>query len=273
VTPPARPAATLVSSATSVPGPTQHGTWYLHLWASDELGNWGSAATYGPVRVDAVAPTAPVIGAPAATLVPKTGSVTVTWSASTDDGAGVKHYLVETSSTPMTAKGRTGPWSTVATVTSTTAKVAVVRGATSCVRVTAVDKAGHPTTSAQRCIGVPFNAADFTASKKPAWKSLSGAKYAFGSARTTSAVGASLTKADVKGKQVGLLVWRCPTCGSVTLQWGKAKPFATLSLKGKATKKPTWLFTKPTAKAATGTLIIKVASKGKPVTVDAVTLK
>ncbi|MFQ5710885.1 MAG: hypothetical protein ACE5GD_03800 [Candidatus Geothermarchaeales archaeon] len=84
------------------------GTWYFHVRARDNAGNWGPAAHY-KIKIDTRPP-----GAPSPTADPSGWTnqsyVTISWSAVSDGGgSGVNHYEYRIDS---------GPWTPIGTKTS-----------------------------------------------------------------------------------------------------------------------------------------------------------
>jgi hypothetical protein len=76
------------------PGALQDGLYILRIWAMDNAGNKGSA-TEVPFRVDTVAPPAPHLISPDDGAFLSSQIVQLSWSTSSDSGAGVEEYEVE----------------------------------------------------------------------------------------------------------------------------------------------------------------------------------
>ncbi|MFA5130374.1 MAG: DUF2341 domain-containing protein [Patescibacteria group bacterium] len=76
--------------------PLADGTWYVRVNASDAAGNSSSYSSSGSVLIDTVAPSVP--GLPVATVPKGVASTDLSsqdwiWTASTDTGSGMSHYL------------------------------------------------------------------------------------------------------------------------------------------------------------------------------------
>lgn len=100
------------------------GTWYLHVRAKDQAGNWSASAAHLPFRVDMTLPPSPVISSsshPDQTGAYKSGDFTATWTAPSGYSAGysvvvdgtadtVPDSTVETTGTSYTATRAEGTW-------------------------------------------------------------------------------------------------------------------------------------------------------------------
>ncbi|WP_268246503.1 DNRLRE domain-containing protein [Streptomyces xantholiticus] len=100
------------------------GTWYLHVRAKDQAGNWSSTAAHLPFRVDMTLPPSPVISSsthPDQTGAYKSGSFSATWTAPSGASAGysivvdgtadtVPDSTAETTGTSYTTTRTEGTW-------------------------------------------------------------------------------------------------------------------------------------------------------------------
>lgn len=100
------------------------GTWYLHVRAKDQAGNWSSTAAHLPFRVDMTLPPSPAISStthPEQTDAYKSGSFSATWTAPSGASAGysivvdsiadtVPDSTAETTSTSYTTTRTEGTW-------------------------------------------------------------------------------------------------------------------------------------------------------------------
>lgn len=78
------------------------GTWYLHVRAKDQAGNWSSTAAHLPFRVDMTLPPSPVISSathPDQTGAYKSGSFSATWTAPSGASAGYSIVVNDTADT------------------------------------------------------------------------------------------------------------------------------------------------------------------------------
>lgn len=92
------------TSATDLP--LADGTWFAHVCALDNAGNWGPAATGGPYVVDTAGPgtvgslTSPTHATPSPALV-----ITFGWQAAVDSGAGLDGYWYGVDESPTASCG------------------------------------------------------------------------------------------------------------------------------------------------------------------------
>ncbi|MGV9321189.1 DNRLRE domain-containing protein [Streptomyces sp. NPDC003660] len=78
------------------------GTWYLHVRARDQAGNWSSAAAHLPFRVDMTRPPSPVVSSsthPDQTSAYRSGSFAATWTAPSGASAGYSIVVDATADT------------------------------------------------------------------------------------------------------------------------------------------------------------------------------
>ena len=141
-----------------------------------------------------------------------------------------------------------------------------------CFSTRARDNTGNTSSwSAERCATVPVDDRSLTRRPTGAWARTAARGWIAGTASTTTTRGARLTTTSVTVKQVGIVAWRCSTCGTVDLYVGTTKA-GTLSLhkEGAATRS---LLTLPRfASPRTGTVSVRVTTCGTTVRVDALAL-
>ncbi|MDX3704599.1 DNRLRE domain-containing protein [Streptomyces europaeiscabiei] len=78
------------------------GTWYLHVRAKDQAGNWSSSAAHLPFRVDMTLPPSPAISStthPEQTDAYKSGSFSATWTAPSGASDGYSIVVDDTTDT------------------------------------------------------------------------------------------------------------------------------------------------------------------------------
>jgi hypothetical protein len=190
------------------------------------------------------------------------GATTVTWRGG-DSGAGVGHYQVRRSGSA------TGPWTAPAAwsaVSGTSLRVAGLPAGTSCFDVRAVDRAGNASAwSAARCTAVPVDDRSLKASH--GWKRVRSAKDYGGGAVTTTAKGKTLTLTGAATlDRVGVVAMTCKKCGTVGLYVG---PTLVGKLRLKSAKTEYRVVSLlPAFATRSGTVKLKVLTKGKQVTVD-----
>ncbi|MFJ6660262.1 DNRLRE domain-containing protein [Streptomyces sp. NPDC091377] len=100
------------------------GTWYLHVRAKDQAGNWSSGAAHLPFRVDTTLPPSPVVSStthPDQTSAYRSGTFGATWTAPAGASAGysvvvddtgdtVPDSTAETTDTSYTTTRAEGTW-------------------------------------------------------------------------------------------------------------------------------------------------------------------
>ncbi|MCK5493407.1 MAG: DNRLRE domain-containing protein, partial [Candidatus Omnitrophica bacterium] len=109
------------------------GTWYFHVRAKDNAGNWGDTGHY-KVKIDAMSPSIS-ISTPANNAVLTSKDVSIYWSGS-DSGSGIGYYKINMDNGNWIDKG-----------TKTSHIFSSVGGGTHTVYVKAVDKMGHSKTT------------------------------------------------------------------------------------------------------------------------------
>jgi len=210
-------------------------------------------------------PTATITPLPAWT--PDT-AIPVAWSG-TPAVAPIASYDVRYRRTPG-GKGKSSvvPWQVATPATSSTLPGST--GSTYCVSARSRDASGIVSEwTADTCTAVPLD--DRSLKRSGKWKSVTGPGNFRSTAMRTTSKGAELTRKGVVAKRIGLLATTCPTCGTVKVYLGK-KLLRTISLRSDTTANGQLLDVAAFSSAKSGKLVIRVASSGKPVTVDGVVL-
>jgi hypothetical protein len=80
-----------------------NGKWYVHIAAEDSAGNWSATTTYGPVKIDTVAPELPIVRSiqPTPHAWTHNDTLRVTWS-DTDALSGIEGYSYAIDTLPAT---------------------------------------------------------------------------------------------------------------------------------------------------------------------------
>jgi len=190
-------------------------------------------------------------------------AATVSWSA-TDVGSGVAGYTVSTRTATTTADFAADvEWQTDVSATSDT--WSGNPGETTCFKVKARDaKSNVSGFSGERCLVIPLD--DVTLTRKSFTTVVSTGTYG-GSVSKATVAGAKLSSAPVTGKQLALIVTKCPTCGKVKVLW-KGVSLGTFSLVAPTTKKRQVITIPASASVQTGVVSIVVTTSGKPVSID-----
>lgn len=214
-----------------------------------------------------IIPPSVAMTAPTAALVPAT-AIAVSWTAS-DPGSGLASMALRWARMPATG-GTLSAWTAPAAWAALTVKnlTAVgVPGFRTCFSVRGRDKAGNVSAwSGPRCAAVPTDDRALTAST--GWTRATGAGWMSRTFTSTSRKGASQTlRGAVRVRQLGVVATTCPTCGRLTMYVGTAK-VGTISLQSAGTAKRLLLLPRFTA-ARTGVVRLVVATRGKPVKLDA----
>ncbi|MBN2567410.1 hypothetical protein JXB02_04985, partial [Candidatus Woesearchaeota archaeon] len=115
------------------------GSYYFHVRARDEAGNYGGAAHFR-IRIDTTAPTTPRMEAPVQNAT--NASILFEWQASLDQHAGIAYYQLQVGNSSTFANSTLVYNSTAGNVTARS--VRVPRSGTYYGRVRAVDLAGNP---------------------------------------------------------------------------------------------------------------------------------
>ncbi|CAB4930935.1 unannotated protein [freshwater metagenome] len=249
---------------------------------------WGGAGSLGngirifstvPLTVGSPDTPAPVarVTAPTATLQ-ASAVFTVSWTATdpvvTDDRtSGVEYTYVIVRSQPASGGTFTtySPWKSNST--ARTGRFTGSPGTRYCFSTQARDNNLNTSAwSAEKCTTIPVDERALTRSSSTAWTRTTSSGWIASTASTTTRKGASLTTASsATVRQIGIVAWRCRTCGTVDLYIGTSK-VGTLNLykAGTATRS---LLTLTRFKAnKTGKVSVRVTTSGKLVKIDALAL-
>jgi hypothetical protein len=195
-------------------------------------------------------------------------SVVAAWTG-TDDGAGIANFDVRYRRAPY--NGPFGAFTYPSAWQQTTNRTATLTGATPgytyCFSVRSRDQAGNLSPwSSPRCTAIPLDDRALAASS--GWRRATGTGYWLDTYTTTTKRGATLTRTGAQLDRVGIVATKCPTCGTVALYVnnqliGKANLAATTTQRKAVVMLPRFSY-------RTGTIVIKVLSAGKTVTIDGV---
>jgi hypothetical protein len=97
-------------TATGTTSPTlADGEWWFHLRTGDNAGNWSTPVHLGPFRIDATAPSNPMLSSPSHTVGAWSNdpTVDVAWSGATDSGSGVDGFSYQWSQSDATSPDMT----------------------------------------------------------------------------------------------------------------------------------------------------------------------
>lgn len=204
-------------------------------------------------------PTIGVVAPPVVTLLPK---LYVGYSGHTSAGTITSYdYRFRKAGPTSTAFSA---WSTPATTTATKVAMALSGGQTVCVIVRARDSFGAVSTwSVARCSARALDDPGLTPSS--GWSRVLGRTFYGGSARRTTAKGATLRLANARVDRLAVVVRRCPGCGSIAVSIG-GRLIAKLDLGASAVRDRVVLLL-PKFTYRLGTVVITTLST-KPVYVD-----
>ena len=259
---------TATAISPSLPNGASH---YVHIRTKDNDGNWSGTTSLGPFWIDGAAPRGGRITTPAATstsLLWNKGKprVRVAWTSISDADSGLAGTQVvhRFSSNGTSWTSTTKTIANAATSYSQSAKP----GTTHCFKVRRTDAAGNTATSSERCASVPYDNAAFAKSRT--WSAPKARGYYAGSSARSTVTGATLSK-RVTARRIALVATKCRGCGSVKVFF-RGKPIGkTISLNrtGARPAHKQVITVGRLRRLATGTLVIKVVSAGKPVFIDA----
>ena len=139
-----------------------------------------------------------------------------------------------------------------------------------CFTAAADDHSGNVGYSPRRCTNMPFDDRSFTRSKASDWTRTTAAGWLGKTASGATKKGAFLaTSGNVTVRQLGLVAWKCPACGSVNVYVGSAKVASISLVKSGAGARS--LITLPAfAALKTGKVKVVVTSSGKTVKIDGI---
>ena len=228
-------------------------------WAALETG-----ADYGlhwyAADLDGTQPTA-TLTAPS-NVFSRTQEIHVAWFGR-DTGSGVDGYVVRRRAATLTSGfGVFGSWRST-TGTIKTAAFRGVRGTTYCFDARAVDaQANQSNPTTQRCVAVPLDDRDLTASA--GWARGTGPAFYNGTYQVSTTKGSTL-RVRLRTRTLSLGVERCRSCGKVAVYLDDRR-LATISLAGPRGRAlvPIHAFTA----AHRGLLRVVVLSSDRPVRVD-----
>lgn len=241
-------------------GSVRSGTHTLEVTATDPFGHVGSAVHTW--TADATGPVVSMSALPAAVLGT---SVTLTYGAT--DVSGVASYDIRMryarwSSSRYTSYVQPRAW-TGTTVRSITVSPSI--GYEYCFSVRARDVFGNVSGwSAERCTLRPLDDRSLVAGA--GWSRLSySSAYSRTLSRSTTA-GTSLTRSGAYVRQVVLVVTTCPTCGSLDVYVGSTR-IGSVGLYSSTTRTKQLRSVSATS-LRSGTITLRVHTKGRPVIVD-----
>ena len=239
----------------------------VEVTASNAIGS--AAAESGrtpPVEpYDVTPPSVPVFSQPAARYLTTT-AVPVVWSA-TDDRSGVAAYSVRVRTAP--AVGTFGPSTALLTSTTQTSTAATVGpGHTACFAAMATDRWSNVSAwSSERCVTVPMDERRFAAS--PGWTRERAPEFFLGTALSSTARGATLTRDGLRARHIRVLAETCPGCGRVKVRWN-GLVIGTFDLMTNRTVHRHLLAELSLPSVEIGTLELRVVSNRRPVVIDGV---
>jgi uncharacterized repeat protein (TIGR01451 family) len=259
-------ASCTVAAATrtcDIPGLSNGVTYSVTVTAASN-GGISPASSASSVTPEGTPPTAS-LGAVALTTLAT--SVPVRWSGA--DASGIASYNVQVRT--ATYAGALGTWTSplaLQKTKATSANIAVAAGSTVCVRVQSRDAAdNYSAWTAQRCSTRALDDRSLVAGK--GWKRVLGSAFYLKTATSSSTLGATLTRTSARFTRIGVVASTCASCGIVGIYLGKTL-LGKLNLAGKSVNRRVFLLA--AVKARTGTVTLRVLSKGKLVKIDGLVL-
>jgi len=156
-------------------------------------------------------------------------------------------------------------WKALNPATTSVAASGLARGGDYCFAVRAVDKAGNTSPwTTPRCIARPLD--DRALSVGKGWIRRTGSRYWNGTITVTSTDGATATRTGAKLDRVGIVATRGPGRGTIAIYLGATR-IGQVSLAAASTTFQNLILLPPFG-YRTGTVTVKVVSKGKPVQLD-----
>ena len=154
---------------------------------------------------------------------------------------------------------------------STGASLAAAAGSTYCFSTRAVDWNGNESAwTAETCTAVPLD--DRSLTRGSGWSKKTGSSFYRSTSLLATRHGAKLTASHVTARRIAVVATTCSTCGSIKVYWGSTL-LKTISLKSSKTVNKKVITVVTWTAAKTGTLTIKVASRGKRVIIDGVGIR
>jgi hypothetical protein len=230
-----------------------------------------ASATYN-WTVDTTAPTVAAT-APAQPFTLESSAI-VSWTGQDNTGGtGLARYQVRERTAPFSSgfKPWTYPsaWQALNPATTSVTASGLARGRDYCFAVRAVDKAGNTSPwTTPRCIARPLD--DRALSVGKGWIRRTGSRYWNGTITVTSAHGATARLTGAKLDQVGIVATRGPAMGTIAVYVG-ATQIGQISLAATSTSYQNLILLPPFS-YRTGTVTVKVVSRGKPVQIDGLAL-
>ena len=237
----------------------------FHATATDTAGNASVCSSDSRTYVEDSTPPSGAQITTALANVSLTTPFTVAWDGATDSGSGVKSYDAFTRSAPY--NGSYGSWSVFKTTSGPGSESNSGQpGNSYCFRVTATDNAANTSgPSADECTTLPVDDPSLAGS---GWTRATGQSgYYRGTYSRSSTKGATLTLAGVQAERISLVATTCPSCGKVKVLQGGAL-LNTLNLYSASLQTERILSVASFSMIHTGTVTLKVATSGKPVTID-----
>jgi hypothetical protein len=154
------------------------------------------------------------------------------------------------------------------TTTATSATFTGAPGTTYCFSARAIDGAGNASPfGTEGCTNVPVDNPTFKHRGK--WAKKTGAGHYLNTFSRTKKKGAKLTLPGVQAKALSVIVTKCKSCGVIKVFF-KGKLLKRINLRSKAAgrKKLRFVNLKTFTSVQTGTVRVRVVSKGKLVIID-----
>jgi hypothetical protein len=205
-------------------------------------------------------------------LAPGTLASSVTVSYGARDQSGVAAYDVGWRRARY--DGGYGAWQLPASWQKTTATSrthGLVAGSTYCFRVRAYDRLGNVSAwSRQACTARALDDRGLTTGAH--WRRTTADRFYLGTATVTTVRGAKATRAGAQVQRVGLVVTRCPTCGSVRVSIAGAV-VGQVDLRSDVQHRQRLVMLPPIARLRSGKVVIEVTSPtGRLVQIDGMVL-
>ena len=235
--------------------------------ATNEIGTSDPSDPSDPVTPSPTArPVASIASLPTYRLAT---AVPVHWSA-TAGANPVASYDVRYRRAPW--NGAFGSYRTWRAATpSTSATLAAARGSTYCVSARARDSVGHVSPwTAETCTSIPLD--DRSMVRSQGWTRLEGPSFYAQTISRSAAYGATLIRTSVQAKRVAIVATTCPTCGIVAVYWGRTR-LKTINLYSRTTVNRKVISVATFGTIRTGTLTIKVLTRGHKVLIDGVAFR
>jgi hypothetical protein len=155
-----------------------------------------------------------------------------------------------------------GPQDWISATDQTSAAFSGEPGSTYCFSATV---AGQADWGSESCTSVPVNDRDLA--RRKSWSSRAGSSFYLGTASKSTVRGSTLTLSGVRARTLALVASRCGSCGRVKVKWNGTL-LKTISLRSSSTQRKRLLSVATFGSVQTGTLVIRVVSRGKPVLIE-----